>query len=41
MESYLRTSPPGVISAEKEPKEEIMGEKDPDQLAANRDITGK
>ncbi|HCQ37617.1 MAG: hypothetical protein CMP30_01485 [Roseibacillus sp.] len=41
MESYLRTSPPAAISAEKEPQEEITGEKDPDQLAANRDIIGK
>jgi hypothetical protein len=41
MESYLRTSPPVVTSAEEESREESTGEKDPDQVVANGEITGK
>ncbi|MBB22249.1 MAG: hypothetical protein CMN04_05045 [Roseibacillus sp.] len=41
MESYLRPSPSSAISTEEESQESIIGEKDPDQVAAHGDVAGK
>ena len=41
MESYLRPSPSSAISIEEEPQESIIGEKDPDPVAAHGDVAGK
>lgn len=41
MESYLRPSPPSAISTEEESQDSIIGENDPDQVAAHGDVAGK
>ena len=43
MESYLRSSPSSAISTEEisESQDSIIGEKDPDQVAAHGDVAGK
>ncbi|MBB82044.1 MAG: hypothetical protein CMN02_13850 [Roseibacillus sp.] len=41
IESHLRTSPSSAISAAEESEERITAEKDPDKMAARRDVAGK